>query len=88
MSTRPEMIRQFAQHLASEVDTDGHGGVEVYAQAEASLNGREQQALIDPGVDLAREPLRLGPAPWILSLREPLSAVGSPEVPSEHEGSH
>lgn len=72
MSTRPHMIHLFAQHLADEMADVGHQDVEVRARAEASLNGRKWQGLIDPTVDLSREPFRFGADPWILPLEEPL----------------
>ena len=46
MSTRPQMIRTFARHLADELAADGHPDVEVRALAEASLNGRDWQPLM------------------------------------------
>ncbi len=72
MSTRPEMIRQFARYLASESAAEGNADVEVYVRTEASLNGRDWQTLIDPDVDLAGARFRWGQAPWILPLTEPL----------------
>ena len=56
---------------------DGHLNVEVRALADASLNGRAWQPLIDSTVDLSREPLRLGSAPWIVALTEPLPGRGA-----------
>ena len=56
----------FSWHLEAR----GHPGVSVRTNVEASLNGRERQRLIDPKVDLATEPHRLGAAPWIESLKD------------------
>ena len=72
MSSRPDMILQFAHYLADEMRKVGHVQVEVRAIVEASLNGREPQLLIDPTVDLAREPRTLKPASWIVPLMQPL----------------
>ncbi|MGH7198557.1 MAG: HTTM domain-containing protein [Candidatus Omnitrophota bacterium] len=70
--TRPDMILQFAKHLAKEYEKKGHPGVKVHASVFASLNGRKAQQMIDPEVDLAAQPRNLMPAPWILPLKEPL----------------
>ncbi len=70
MATRPHMIHQFARHLAQNLEARGHPGVSVRTNVEVSLNGRERQRLIDPKVDLAAEPHRLGAAPWIEPLKD------------------
>ena len=72
MVTRPDMILQFAQHLASEARGNGASQVEVRAFVRASLNGRAWQMLIDPSVNLAAEPRTLAAARWIMPLAEPL----------------
>ena len=66
MPEGPHMIHQFALQLARR-----EPGAEVRATARVSLNNRPAQLLIDPTVDLAREPLRygLGHAPWIIELQ-------------------
>lgn len=73
MASRPDMIQQFAHHLAER-----HGGdVRVGAEAWASLNGRPEQQLVAPTVDLAGLPRSLWSAPWIRSPAEataPLAA--------------
>ena len=46
--------------------------VEVRADVMVSLNGRPEQRLIDPDVDLAREKRGPWPKPWILPLTTPL----------------
>jgi len=72
MAIRPELIRQFSHELARRFQASGHPGVEVFAHVRASLNGRTPQRLVDPKVDLASQPARLGPYPWVLPLTEPL----------------
>jgi vitamin K-dependent gamma-carboxylase len=73
MVTRPDMILQFAHHLAAEARRNGLGtNMEVRAFVRASLNGRASHLLIDPSVNLAAEPRTLGPARWIRPLGEPL----------------
>jgi hypothetical protein len=72
MSIRPELIRQFAVELARRYRDAGHGDVQVFARVHAALNGREPQLLVDPTVDLATQPPRTGPHPWIVPLSSPL----------------
>lgn len=70
MSTQPDMILSFAHWLVGDFARRGIGPVEVRAEAFASLNGRPMQRLIDPTVDLAKEPLFTWTSrPWIRSFR-------------------
>ena len=75
MSTRPDMIQQFAKYLAQAMKRKGYGDVQVHALATASLNGREEQQLIDPTADLAKEKRTLLPAAWIVPLSTPLKGA-------------
>ncbi|MBZ0283002.1 MAG: HTTM domain-containing protein [Anaerolineae bacterium] len=72
MSSRPDMILQFAHYLAALMLEDDYERVEVRTLAVASLNGRKPQLLIDPQVDLAAQPRLLGISDWIMPLIEPL----------------
>jgi vitamin K-dependent gamma-carboxylase len=74
MFGKPDMVLQFAHHVAGELRERGREDVEVRALIAASLNGRDPQLLIDPTVDLAAQRGTLVPAEWILPLEEPLSA--------------
>ncbi|MEZ4230170.1 MAG: HTTM domain-containing protein [Polyangiaceae bacterium] len=69
LSTQPDMIHEYALHLARRYSDEGP--VKVRARAYASLNGRPSQPLIDPEFDLASAPLGLGPAPYIVPLERP-----------------
>ena len=70
MGGRPDMILQYAHHLAAEKRAEGRRRVEVRATVRCSLNRRPLQPLIDPTVDLAAQPRGLGHARWILPLRD------------------
>lgn len=72
MVSRPYLILQLAHHVSGVWAEEGYENVEVRADVQASLNGRDYQPLVDPDVDLADEPRRLGPTPWIEPLEEPL----------------
>lgn len=72
MESRPDMILQFAHHLARLwAEQFNVPGVEVRARVCASLNGRKATLLIDPGRDLARLERSLRHADWILPLEQP-----------------
>lgn len=66
LSVEPELIRQAAHQLAAEELERRGRRVEVRVDAWMSLNGRPAAPLIDPDVDLAAEPWRLGHQRWIL----------------------
>ena len=68
MSTQPDMIHQYALHLANQYRQRGYPDVEVYADAWVSFNGRPSQRLIDQRIDLSREPRTLRPSRFILPL--------------------
>jgi HTTM domain/Vitamin K-dependent gamma-carboxylase, lumenal domain len=72
MSGRPDMILQYAHHLAQTRSHPGGPRLQVHALVTTSLNGREPQPLVDPDVDLAAEPQGLGHARWIVPLETPL----------------
>ena len=74
MTSRPQMIVQFAHYLEDRWQDDGYEDVQVRALVVASLNGREYQPLIDPQVDLTKISYPwIGPADWITELKIPLS---------------
>lgn len=68
MSTAPDMIHEYALHLADRFRRAGHHDVRVYADAWAALNGRPSQRLIDPTVDLAAVPRERGVAELVVAL--------------------
>jgi hypothetical protein len=79
MLTRSDMILQFAHHLESVWQAEGHGDVAVYAHVWKSLNGRAYQPYVDPAVDLTEVRLALfRPDPWVLPLTTPFEARREP----------
>lgn len=72
MCRNPEFIRQFAHWLAEESRRRLGQDVEVRARVLVSLNGRKPQLLIDPRVDLAKQPKNWRHSDWIVPLVEPL----------------
>jgi hypothetical protein len=73
MMEHPDRILQFAHQLASELRAQGYEQIEVRADTKASLNGREYQALIDPTVDLAKQPRTWRHYAWIVPHTAPHS---------------
>jgi hypothetical protein len=67
MTNDPELIRQTAHLLADQVVERGEVRPQVRVDAMVSLNGRPAAPMIDPDVDLAAEPWRLGHQHWILA---------------------
>ena len=53
MATQPDMIADYARHLAVEARRAGHADVEVRADVFVSLNGRPNRRFVDPDADLA-----------------------------------
>ncbi len=67
MSTQPDLIAQYARHLAARFERDQPGAeIEVRVDAFVSFNGRTHRRLIDPTVDLAATREGLSGKPWIL----------------------
>ncbi len=66
MSPQPMMVVQMARHIADEFERDRGLDVAVFADVEASLNGRAPQPLIDPEVDLTQINLWSADRSWIL----------------------
>ena len=54
ITSKPDMIWQFAQRLEEEYAEKGKD-VEVYVEGKISVNGAPYKPLIDPKVDLAAE---------------------------------
>ena len=68
MRTRPMMILQFSHWLRDNYREQGMKNVEIYVDSFASLNGREEQRLVDPSYDLAQIEWSVWPAEWIVPL--------------------
>ncbi len=62
MAGRPDMLIQFAHHLAAEYGEEAA----VHAQVQVSLNGRAERSFVDSSVDLARVERGIRPKTWLL----------------------
>ncbi|MBV1859727.1 MAG: HTTM domain-containing protein [Nannocystaceae bacterium] len=65
---KPELIRQYANHLVDRYREDEGKTVNVYVDAMTALNYREPQPFIDPDFELGHEPASLGPYGWVLPM--------------------
>jgi hypothetical protein len=65
MVKRPELMRQFAHYLAARKEKEIGTPVEVRVHSNVRLNARPPAPIVDPNVDLSKEPYRIGPAKWI-----------------------
>lgn len=82
----PDMILQFSHFLAEKWRTER--GVEnpiVNAYVLVSLNGRDNQFIVDPEVNMAEQPRNLLAADWILPLEQPLKSGGAAQEGGEWE---
>jgi len=70
MSTRPDMILQYSHYLAENLREEGFDDIEIRVDVVSSLNGRENQRLIDPNVNLAEQPVTILPKSWIIPLEK------------------
>lgn len=72
MTTRPDLILQFAHFLRDKYRNQVEDPIKVTAQIAVSLNSRPPQDLVDPEANLAEiEPRLWPPATWILPLETP-----------------
>ncbi len=73
MASRPHMIVEYAHYIEGRFEDLGFEDIEVRAEVYSSLNGREEQLLVDPTFDLTTQgEFWWGHAEWILPLQEPL----------------
>ncbi len=67
----PRLIHQLCLFIADDLAKRGYPNTELRALALVSLNGRKPQPIIDPAVDLAKQPRNLQYPDWIMELYEP-----------------
>jgi len=66
MGVHPDMILQFAHFIGREMLGKGFEKPEVRAYVTLSINRARPKLLIDPTVDLSKQPRNLWTAPWII----------------------
>lgn len=75
MAGRPDMVLQYAHHLADDFRSRGIDGVRIYADSSVRLNRRPAAPLINPDVDLASQPRDLKHADWLMPLTGELPSL-------------
>lgn len=70
MSTQPDMMLQYAHHLAKVYAERGVQGPEVYVESYVALNGRRSELYIDSSVNLAAQPFSWRHYQWILPYKK------------------
>ncbi|MEM9919937.1 MAG: HTTM domain-containing protein [Bacteroidota bacterium] len=66
MSTQPDMILQYAHHLAEVYEKKGFNDPIVQCNSRVTLNGVRSQLFIDPEVDLSKQKRGFRHKEWIL----------------------
>lgn len=66
MSTQPDLILQYAHHLAEVFKKKGVARPKVYAEVYVTLNGTPSQLFVDSTVDLVAKKLSWRPYDWVL----------------------
>lgn len=66
MSFQPDMILQFARHLAADYRKKGWSEPAVFAESYVTLNGRPSQLFIDSQTNLAAEKESFRPKKWVI----------------------
>jgi hypothetical protein len=66
MSFQPDMILQYAHLLADHYRKQGMRDPQVFADVYVTMNGRPGRPMVDPTVNLAAQPERFHPYPWVL----------------------
>jgi hypothetical protein len=68
--SKPDLIIQYAHFLAEKYQHLSDDRVKVTASTNVSLNGRPDQPIVDPLVDLAAKRRSLKHYPWIEPLKQ------------------
>jgi hypothetical protein len=72
MLVHPELLRQYAVHVADTLEPLWHGRPRVFIDVRVALNFRSFEPLVSPVVDLGSQPFSLRHAEWIEPLDVPL----------------
>lgn len=70
MSFQPDMILEFAHHIAADYRQRGWKAPAVYAESYVTLNGRPSQPFIDTKVNLAAEKESFKHKKWVLPFHD------------------
>lgn len=68
MRTQPDMIAEYARHLARRYRALAGERVQVFAHTHVSFNGRRGRPIVDPTVDLASTERSIFSSGWVVPL--------------------
>jgi len=78
---RPDMVLQFCKYLDQKYRAEGtHKNYEIKTLFMSSLNGREEQLMIDPNLDLAKIDYSWQQKSWIIPMKTPLYGAAPIDV--------
>ena len=66
MSSQPDLILNYAHHLAAVFEEKGLEKPRVYAEVYVTLNGEPSRLFLDSSVNLAAEKRSWQPYSWVL----------------------
>tara|TARA_R110001599_G_scaffold150929_3_gene335370 strand:+ start:76004 stop:77287 length:1284 start_codon:yes stop_codon:yes gene_type:complete len=75
MSTQPDFILEYAQHLEQHYQNRGIEDPEIYVESFVALNGRRSAPYIDPEIDLTTIKRNLKPKKWILPFNDEIKGL-------------
>ena len=70
MSFQPDFILEYAHLLGDHFKSQGHKNIQIFVESYVTLNGRLNQMLVDPKVDLYQEKEGFHNKTWILPLND------------------
>ena len=70
MSTQPDFMLQYSDHLKQHFEQQGIRGAKVHADVHVTFNGRPSRPFIDPSTDLAELEDGWSHKSWILPLKK------------------
>jgi hypothetical protein len=70
MSFQPDMILQFAHHIAADYKMKGWKAPAVFAESYVTLNGRPGRQFINPSVNLAAEQESFRHKTWVIPFKD------------------
>lgn len=75
MSTQPDFILEYAQHLEQHYQNQGIEDPEIYVESFVALNGRRSAPYINPEIDLTTIKRNLKPKKWILPFNDEIKGL-------------
>ncbi|WP_378183756.1 HTTM domain-containing protein [Aquimarina sp. SS2-1] len=75
MATQPDFILEYAHHLKSHFENQGHKNVQVFVESFVALNGRLSSQYIDPTIDLGKQKETFKHKTWIIPFKDEIKGL-------------